>query len=1188
MTFTRPQKTSWIVILRSTLIPTFALLALFASNLLADDFIPRAQDKPPGPPLSPAEAVAKMTVPDGFKVELVAAEPDVMNPVAMAIDERGRFWITESFEYPRHFAGPGRDRVKILEDTNADGAVDKVTVFMEGLNIPSGIAVGHGGAWVVNAPDLLFVQDTNGDGIADRQEVVVTGFGREDTHELPNALTWGPDGWLYGLNGVFNNCYVKYAAENPNFTADHPGWHFTAAMFRINPHTKEFQIFCEGTSNPWGIAFDKEGSAFVSACVIDHLWHLVQGGYYHRQAGAYPPHTWKIESIVQHKHQKAAYCGITYFDSPAYPPEYRGHLYMGNIHGGCINVDAIARQGSTYFGTLRPDFMTANDAWFMPVAQKVGPDGALYVLDWYDRYHCYQDANRDPEGIDRGRGRLYRVRYQNAPHAKGFNLGKADTKELLTKLGDPNIFIRETAQLLLQARNDAKLDEQLLSLIQKPGNSPTQQMHAVFALSGRPAQLSSNGIATAALLGQLKDPLIQSWGLRIASNALGAVPVGSATKGSKAASDGRIASLIQAGLISPDPRVQLEALNLMAIASANQDNKTIDTAWLKTYLTSAKPDPLLARMAWRTVKAVYQHPQANIGDLIADPHVGKSELGQQIIPRAIDWMLDRPQTSPASMGSAVTSLIARQQTDLAGRVLKKLAERTQNRELQGEGLASVQEVVTPALVAILETPAHDLFLDATMLAASWKNQAGFKAAEEVLKATRFSDDQRIAALDALIAADQPSALTEAAALLAKPDQAGPALRGRILASLGRLDSPAVGTAVIAAYKSLEPELRPRAIELLSQRASWASQLLTAMGDKQIPSGDMNVNQARRLSELGDVALSKLLADNWGAVREGRNPRRDLVVAEMRQLVRSQRGDPFAGEKVFTRVCAQCHKIYGQGAEVGPEVTLNGRNEFNQLLSNIYDPSLVIGASYRSYTIATEDGRVINGLLVEDSPERVVLKVQGGKQEVVPRSDIDVFKVNELSLMPEELEKQMTAKETQDLFAFLTLDKHPSDQTARQLPGVYEVVPRQTDDPAEFAQLAADVAWGFKQVTSGEGGVAIEAEHMGQAGVLRTHPVNPETAAELAGEFAIPSGKRSRLKLSVSHHEQGDWQLIVLANNEQVVSRPINRETCTNGWQTVELDLTPYAGQTVQLRLLNQPTGWNNEFAYWKDVGVVSE
>ncbi len=297
-------------------------------------FIPRTQKEPPGPPLSPADAIKKMTVPDGFHVELVAAEPDLQNPVAMAFDERGRIWVTESFEYPRHEPGPVRDRIKILEDTDHDGRVDSVKIFAEGLNIPSGIAVGHGGVWVANAPDILFMQDTDGDDKADKQTVVATGFGRFDTHELPNSLTWGPDGYLYGLNGVFNPCKV----ETPKKT-----YEFTCAMFRIDPRTHEFSLFCEGTSNPWGIAFDPQGSAFVSACVIDHLWHLTETGYYLRQGGPYPPHTWKIESIVKHKHQMAAYCGIGYMDTAAYPQQYRDVLVMGNLHGSCLNIDKLQR-----------------------------------------------------------------------------------------------------------------------------------------------------------------------------------------------------------------------------------------------------------------------------------------------------------------------------------------------------------------------------------------------------------------------------------------------------------------------------------------------------------------------------------------------------------------------------------------------------------------------------------------------------------------------------------------------------------------------------------------------------------------------------------------------------------------------------------------------------------------------------
>ena len=294
---------------------------------------PHGQDRPPGPALTPVEAIKKMTVPEGFTVELVAAEPDIVNPVAMTFDERGRIWITESLEYPRRSAGPGRDRVKVLESTKGDGRYDKVTVFAEGLNIPSGIAVGHGGVWVANAPDILFYKEGPDGKAAGKPEVVVTGFGRDDTHELPNSLTWGPDGWLYGLNGVFNPSHVKHQGKE---------FHFTCALFRIHPRTREFQLFSEGTSNPWGVAWDTEGSAFVSACVIDHLWHLTETGYYHRQGGPYPPFTWQLGSIVKHRHQKAAYCGIHFFDSDAYPPEYRERLYMGNIHGGCINVDVLA------------------------------------------------------------------------------------------------------------------------------------------------------------------------------------------------------------------------------------------------------------------------------------------------------------------------------------------------------------------------------------------------------------------------------------------------------------------------------------------------------------------------------------------------------------------------------------------------------------------------------------------------------------------------------------------------------------------------------------------------------------------------------------------------------------------------------------------------------------------------------
>src|SRR5689334_368623 len=232
---------------RNAFLAMLLALATYAFGADSDNAIPWRQDQRPNQPYSPQEALSKMTVPEGFTVELVASEPDIVNPIGMSFDDRGRIWITESLEYPRKPAGVGRDRVKVLEDTDGDGKADRFSIFAEGLNIPSGIAVGHGGVWVANSPDILFLQDTDGDGKADRREVVVTGFGRTDTHELPNSLTWGPDGWLYGWNGVFNRSHIIHRGKT---------YDFTCAIFRIHPRTRDFELFCEGTSNPWGIAWD--------------------------------------------------------------------------------------------------------------------------------------------------------------------------------------------------------------------------------------------------------------------------------------------------------------------------------------------------------------------------------------------------------------------------------------------------------------------------------------------------------------------------------------------------------------------------------------------------------------------------------------------------------------------------------------------------------------------------------------------------------------------------------------------------------------------------------------------------------------------------------------------------------------------------------------------------------------------
>ncbi len=970
-----------------------------------DEPIPHGQDQMPGPPLPPADAIKKMTVPDGFTVELVASEPDIVNPVAMTFDERGRLWITESLEYPRFSAGPGKDRIKILEDTHGDGKFDKVTVFADGLNIPSGLNLGYGGVWAANSPDILFLQDTKGTGHADKKEVVVTGFGRFDTHELPNSLTWGPDGWLYGWNGVFNPAHVVQNGKT---------FDFTCAMFRINPRTREFQVFAEGTSNPWSIAWNGEGDAFCEACVIDHLWHIAESAYYIRQGGPYPPYTWPMGSIVKDRHQKAAYCGLLWLDSDAFPEEYRGKLFMGNIHGSCINVDEIRPDGSTYAATNCPDFLTANDAWFMPVSLKVGPDGCLYVLDWYDRYHCYQDAQRDPNGIDRDRGRIYRIRYKDAPRAPKLDLGKESDDQLIDRLRSPNVYFRETAQRLLAERATPELQAKLEKVVLDDGESRKTRMQALWTrISCGPleAQFEQK-------LLDHKDPGFRAWAVRAASNA-------------GKADDAVRAKII--GLAKDEaPTVRLQT----AVAARKIDGIDAIPTLLEV-LNNSGDDKLIPHIVWQNLHPLLEDHADEFVRILEKTDLGKSPALAALMPRVVERILGRKQFDAGMIAALFGVVLDAKNVDpgVQRQCLDVLSAKVQTGEIGGDKADKLRDALAPALKKVMAGKADaPLHLDAALLAASLKDPAGLEAARQAATASDRPEADRLKAFNALAAAHDATCLHIAAAVLADAKSHPQAFRAAVLDALGRLDDPAVADVVLAAYPKMEPDLQPRAIELLTQRTAWAKPLLQAIADKKIPTSALSINHVRKLMASKDADVIKQVKATWGTLREERNPQREMVVADMKDLLNRTKGDPTAGVAVFKKLCAQCHKIYGEGQDVGPDLTSDGRANFDLLLSNVFDPSLVIGASYQATNVVTAQGRSLTGLLVEDSPQRVVLKLQGGKLETIPRGDVDSLSVSKVSLMPEDVEKQLKPQEIADLFALLTLDRPPGDPAARKIPG----------------------------------------------------------------------------------------------------------------------------------------------------------
>jgi putative heme-binding domain-containing protein len=321
------------------------------------------------------------------------------------------------------------------------------------------------------------------------------------------------------------------------------------------------------------------------------------------------------------------------------------------------------------------------------------------------------------------------------------------------------------------------------------------------------------------------------------------------------------------------------------------------------------------------------------------------------------------------------------------------------------------------------------------LCAAWQNEQALAIVRSVLLSDDHNDEQRLRALSAIVAAGDESLNNLVADVLTDSKANSAGFRAGVISALGRSDSPQVAQIVLSAYPKLEQDLQPKVIELLTQRPVWAKALLAAIGDGKLPATALNATQVARLQSSRDEELVKLVKSKWGAVRTERNPDREKIIAELRALIHSTPGDPFRGEAVFKTLCAQCHKIHGEGHEVGPDLTNNGRNNFDQLLSNVFDPNLVIGSAYQLYTVIDGDGRSISGLLVEDNDQRVVLKLQGGKTETIARENVEEVMASQLSMMPEDIEKQFKPQQIADLFAFLTLDKHPSDPTAKRLPGV---------------------------------------------------------------------------------------------------------------------------------------------------------
>ena len=514
---------------------------------------------------SGADAVAAMEVAEGFTVTLAAAEPDVVRPVAFTMDDRGRLWVVEAMTYPvRAPEGEGRDRVLIFEDSDGDGTLDERKVFMEGLNLVSGIEVGFGGVWLGAAPYLLFVPiDSTTDRPSGEPRVVLDGWGYQDTHETLNSMRWGPDGWLYGTQGVFTHSNVGKPG-----TPDEERVEINAGVWRYHPQKEVFEVFAEGGSNPWGLDFDDYGQAFMVGCVIPHLFHVVQGAHYHRQdgehfnpfvfddikthgdhvhwVGSYGPHAGNNRSASAGGGH--AHAGAMVYLGGSWPEEYRNRIFMNNVHGARTNTDILEREGSGYVGRHGPDFLVANDSWSQLINLRYGPDGSVFLIDWYDKNQCH---STNPDVHNKTLGRIYRVAHENDRWVQ-VDLQALSSLELVElQLHENDWYVRH-ARRILQERGPDRQVHSALKRILRDNPDVTRRLRALWALH------VTEGLSERDLVALLNDDdeHIRAWAIQFLAED-GAVPRSALERMARMA-EGDASPLVRMYLASAMQRLPVE------------------------------------------------------------------------------------------------------------------------------------------------------------------------------------------------------------------------------------------------------------------------------------------------------------------------------------------------------------------------------------------------------------------------------------------------------------------------------------------------------------------------------------------------------------------------------------------------------------------------------------------------------
>ena len=977
-----------------------------------------AKDKPP----SPEEALRLITVPPGFRVTVFAAEPDVQQPINMAVDDRGRLWVAECYTY----AGGGfpgvwdqkhhRDRIIILEDTDNDGHFDRRTVFWdEGRNVTS-IALGFGGVWVLAAPNLLFIPvKAATDAPAGPPQVVLDGWVvRNVGHNMVNGLTWGPDGWLYGRHGIQDTSLV-----GPPGTPDAKRTRLNCSIWRYHPTRKVFEVVTHGTTNPWGLDYDDHGQMFFTNNVNGHLWHVVPGAHYKRMYGEdFNPHTYElIGQCADHDHWDSgqpwmasrdtsgihgklggghSHCGGMIYLGDNFPEQYRNTIFMCNTHGHRVNNDILVRSGSGYVGKHGADFFNANSPWFRGTDIRYGPDGGVYISDWCDLGECH-----DNDGIHRTSGRIYKVTYGTPKRPSIADVSKLSNEELVQLQLHHNDFYVRAARRNLQERaavgKDMKYVDCYLNQILNKEKDVTRRLRAWWALyvtdfasSPKLSEVDRDLLTACMTSYALREHSehVRVWGIKLL------VDKGAPKEDLVYEAFERLAKE------DPSPMVRL------FLASALQSLPAGRRGRLAAALLSHREDQNdhnIPLMIWYGVEPlVTAEPKLGV-ELAVN---GQIPLVRRLISRRLTEEVEKePQPLNQLLMVTANMSAAGFQRD----VLKGMSE-----ALRGWRKAKAPEMWTVLTAKLGGSPDPTVRALVRDLSVVFGDGRALDELRRVVVDTSAAGEARRAALAVLVENRPPNLVPLLRKLVSDRSTSVLAMRG-----LAAYDNPDTPRLVLASYHQLQPTERPEAISTLTSRPAFARALLKAVAQGRVPRGDLSAFDARQILSLGDKGLGKQLTEVWGEVRSTPAQLKELM-ARYKKLLTPERlkaAHLSSGRVLFNKACASCHSLYGQGQKIAPDLTGSGRHNLDYLLENIIDPSAIVPADFRMSVVSLKNGRVLTGLVGPRDGHMVAVQTPT-ERVLLERTEIDSIQDTPQSLMPDGLLNPLSEEQVCDLIAYL--------------------------------------------------------------------------------------------------------------------------------------------------------------------------